>query len=225
MGEWQMILVEPAKTMFSQIGQFLVSFLLVIFILLIGWLIARAIKAVITKVLATLKLDDLADKISLTALLTKGGITYGVSELIGVIFYWLMLLITFVIAINAIGLTIAAELLNRIVLYIPNIIAAIFILILGMFVATILKNIVQTAAKNAGLSQSAFLANLVEIVIIVFAVLIALEQLNIGARIIELIVSIVLASFGLGWALAFGLGCKDIAGKMVADTLEKFKNK
>jgi small-conductance mechanosensitive channel len=129
------------------------------------------------------------------------------------------------VAINAIGLTIAAELLNKVVLYIPNVIAAIFILILGMFVATLLRNIVQTAANNAGLSQSKLLSKIVELIIVVFVTIVALEQLNIGIRITELTLSIILGCIGLGIALAFGLGCKDIAGRYVSDLIEKLKTK
>jgi fumarate reductase subunit D len=129
------------------------------------------------------------------------------------------------VAINAIGLTIAADLLNKVVLYIPNVIAAIFILILGMFAATILKNIVLTASNNAGLSQGKILGKAVELVIIVFAIFVGLEQLNIGIRITELTLGIALGTIGLALALAFGLGCKDIAGKFMDDFLDKLKKK
>ena len=156
-------------------------------------------------------------------MLEKGGITLSLSELIGVICYWLMLLVTFMVAINAVGLTIAADLLNKLVLYIPNVIAAIFILIVGMFVATVLKNIVATAANNAGLSQSKLFAKIVEVIVLVFAILVALEQLNIGIRITELTIGIILGTIGLGCALAFGLGCKDIAARYVNDFLNKIK--
>jgi len=223
MGNWQVVLLEPAKVVLSQVGQFLVNVLLVIVILIIGWIISKAIKALVVRVLKTVKLDTISDKIELKELLEKGGIKYALSDLIGVVCYWLALLVTFVVAINAVGLTIAADLLNRIVLYIPNIIAAIFILILGMFVATVLKNIVQTAANNAGLSQVKLLGRMVEIAAIVFAVAIALEQLNIGAKVIELMISIVLVSLGLGLALAFGLGCKDMAARFMSDVADKFK--
>jgi hypothetical protein len=65
----------------------------------------------------------------------------------------------------------------------------------------------------------------VETVVIVFAVLITLETLNIAPRIVELIISIVLASFGLAFALAFGFGCQDVARKLVNDIMDKFKAK
>jgi len=226
MTDVQLNLVEPAKTVIAQISQFFVNILLVLAILLVGWLIARIIKFLVTKLLKSIKLvDDLSERIGLDDLLSKGGIPYTLSELIGIVFYWLALLITFVMAINAIGLTVANDLLNRMVLYIPNIIAAVFILILGMFVATMLRNIIQTAATNAGLSQAKFLAKLVEVIVVVFAALVTFEQLGIAPRLIELIVSIVLASVGLAFGLAFGFGCQDIAKKTLNDIVDKLKTK
>ncbi len=225
MSNWQVVLLEPAKTILSQISQFLVNVLLVVIILIIGWIIAKIIKTLVTKLLRAIKLDQLSDRIDLDNILAKGGISYSLSELIGVICYWLALLITFVVAINAIGLTVAADLLNRIVLYVPNIIAAVFILILGMFVATLLSSIVKTAANNAGVSQAKLLGKVVEVVVIIFAVAITLEQLGIAAKVIELTISIILASLGLSVALAFGLGCRDLAAKFISDLIENLKSK
>lgn len=216
---------EPALTVLTQIRQFFINILLVLVILIIGWLAAKIIKVLVTKLLKSVKVDDLSEKIELDDLLSKGGIPYTFSELLGIVFYWLGLLITFVVAVNAIGLTIANDLLNRVVLYIPNIVSAIFILILGMFVAIMLRNIVQTAATNAGLAQAKILSKFVEVIVVVFAVLVTFEQLGIAPRLIELIVSIILASFGLAFALAFGFGCQDIARKFLNDTVEKLKSK
>jgi hypothetical protein len=225
MNSWQVVLLEPARTVLAQISQFMVNALLVIIILLIGWLLAKLIRSVVSKTLKTAKLNELSSRIELDKLLSKGGITYSLSELIGGICYWLGLLVTFMVAVNSVGLTVAADLLNKVVLYIPNVVAALFILILGMFVSTLLKNIVQTAASNAGLNQGKLLAQIVETIVIAFAIFVGLEQLQIGIRITELTISIVLGSLGLGLALAFGLGCKDIAGKFVAELAEKLKKK
>ena len=225
MSSWQVVLLEPARNVLTQISQFLVNVLLVIVILIIGWLISKVVKAIVSKALKAVRIDTLASRIELDKMLGKGGITYSLSDLIGVICYWLGLLVTFMVAINAIGLTIAAELLNKVVLYIPNVIAGIFILIIGMFAATALKSIVKTAANNAGLSQGKLLGQIVEIVVIIFTIFIGLEQLNIGIRVTELTVAILLGSLGLGLALAFGLGCREIAGKFVAELVEKLKKK
>ncbi len=225
MSSWQIVLLEPARTVLAQIGQFVINILLVLIILIIGWLISKLIRTVVTKGLRAIKLDELSDRIELEALLEKGGISYSLSELIGIICYWLALLVTFMVAINSVGLTIAADLLNKVVLYVPNVIAAIFILILGMFAATVLRNIVLTAANNAGISQGKLLSKIVEVVIALFVIFVALEQLNIGIRITEMTLGIALGAIGLGLALAFGLGCKDIAGKFMNDFLDKLKKK
>lgn len=225
MSSLQVVLLEPARVVLAQISQFMVNALLVIIILIIGWLFSKVVRSIVSKALKLVKIDDISERIELDKLLSKGGITYSLSDLVAGICYWLGLLITFMVAINAVGVTIAADLLKQVILYIPNVISALFILILGMFVSTLLKNIVRTAAGNAGLSQGRLLAQLVETVVIIFAVLVGLEQLQIGIRITELTVSIILGAVGLGLALAFGLGCKDIAGKFVAETVERLKKK
>jgi len=225
MSSWQVVLLEPARTVLAQISQFIVSALLVIIILIIGWLISKVIKTIVTKALKLIKINEISSRIELDKLLSKGGITYSLADLIGVICYWLGLLVTFMVAVNAVGLTVAADLLNQVVLYIPNVIAALFILVLGMFVSTILKTIVQTAASNAGLNQGKLLAQIVETIVIVFAFFVALEQLKIGISITQVTISIILGSIGLGLALAFGLGCKEIAGKYVAEMVEKLKKR
>jgi len=223
MSSWQIVLLEPARTVLAQIGSFLMNILAVIVILIVGWIVAKVIKSLVTGALRTIKLDELSDRIGLEDVFEKGGIKYSLSELVGVVCYWLMLLVAFMVAINAVGLTIAADLLNRVVLYVPNVIAAMFIIILGMFVATLLSNIVKTAASNAGLSQTKFLGKVVEVVVFIFAAIMALEQLGIGTKLIDLTLSILLGSLGLAAALAFGLGCKDIAGKFIAELADKLK--
>jgi hypothetical protein len=70
-----------------------------------------------------------------------------------------------------------------------------------------------------------FLGRLAEIIVIVFAVLMILEELKIGIRVSEITLSIVLGSVGLAFALAFGLGCRDVAEKFVSDTIDKLKKK
>jgi hypothetical protein len=218
------VLLEPAKVMLTQIGQFLVSILLVIIILIVGWVICKLIKSLVTNILRRVKLDDVSDRIELDSILAKGGVKYSLSELIGVICYWLGILVTFVVALSTVGL-ITPGLVDKIISYIPNIIASIFILIVGMFVASLLKSIVQASVNNAGISHAAFLSRLTEIIVIVFAVLMVLEQLSIGVRISTITVAIFLGSLGLALALAFGLGCRDIAARFVSDLIERVNKK
>jgi hypothetical protein len=221
--DWQAILVDPMKEVIAQAGKFVGKMVLMLVIILVGSIISKGIQSLITKVLKTIKVDDLADRIEIDAALAKGGIKSTLSELIGIVFYWLGLLITFVIAVNAVGLTATADLLSRVVLYVPNIIAATFILIMGLFVSTVMRNIVQTAAANAGISIAKTLANIAQGVILVFAVIITLDQLGINTRIVDNVITIVLAAIGLAAAISFGFGCQGIAAKYMQEWIEKLK--
>lgn len=222
---WEGLLVGPGKAALLQIGTFFLNLGLIILILIVGLVIAKIVRNIVVHILKAVRLDTLSERARLDELLQKGGVKYTLSELLGTICYWLLVLVALVVAVNAVGLSMAAELLNRIILYIPNVIAAIFILVLGSFLARVVGNVVQAASANAGLAQSKFLAKIVEVVIIIFALAITLEQLNIGKTVVGLAVNIILASLGLGFALAIGLGCKDIVGEAVADWIEKFKTK
>ena len=220
------IIVIPVKSMLVQIGGFVSALCAVILILVVGWIIAKIIKNLVVRVLDVLQIDSYAAKVGVDKVLAKGGIKYSISELIGVLSYWVVVLITVVIAMSTVNLNQqAAGLLNTIVLYIPRVISAIFILILGLFFASFVNTAVQTAAANAGVEQSGLLGRLSQLIIIVFTVDIGLRQIQIDISAIENAVVIILGSIGLAFALAFGLGCKDIAGKLTQEFLDKLKSK
>ena len=218
------IVADPVKAMLIAIwGQVpvIVGALLILFI---GWLVAKLIETVVVKTLKALRLDSASDKIGLTNALTQGDIKQTLSELIGVIVYWLVILVVLATALNALNLTIAADILGKFVGYIPSILGAIFILVLGTFLANFVAAIVRTSASNAGIKSSRLLAQIAKVIVIVFAVILAVEQLGIGVAIINLAISILLASIGIGLAIAFGLGSKEIAGKAVSDLVNKLKS-
>lgn len=221
--------LSPAKALLVRFAGIAISAFKVIIVLIIGWVIAKMIKRVVVKFLKTLKVDDFSERINLNNLLLKGGITATVSELIGIICYWILILVTLLLAVNAVGLTQSAALLERVILYVPHVIAAIFILIVGMFFATVLNNMVKTAANNAGITQSPLLGKIVQIVVMAFTVAVSLEQLKIAtltiSSTVSIIVGVVLGSLGLGFALAFGLGCKGIVAKYVEEFIENIKSK
>ena len=220
------LVVAPVKAMLVQAGGFVSALCAVILILLVGWIIAKLVKNVVIRILDVLQIDSYAERVGVDKILAKGGIKYGISELIGVLSYWIVMLIALVIAVSAINLNEqAAGLLNTIILYIPRVISAIFILIIGLFAASFVNTAIQTAAANAGLEQSSLLGRLAQVIIVVFTVDTSLRQIRIDIRAIENAVVIILASIGLAFALAFGLGCKEIAGKLTQEFLDKIKSK
>ncbi len=223
--DWTFVIMESVREMLTRIGIFIPKLIGLLLILITGWLLAKFIEAFIVRSLKLIRLDTLAEKSGTSNFLAKGGIKYTLSELIGVLVYWLVVLMVFITALNAMQWTVAAEVLNVIVGYIPNIIISVFILVLGMFVSTLLGTIIRTAASNAGITQAKMLGQITQIAVIVFASLMALQQLKIETGIILNVINIVLAATGLALGLAFGLGCKDVAGRFVEDIVTKMKKK
>lgn len=223
--DWTFVIMESVREMLTRVGAFIPKLIGVLVILIAGWLIAKVIETVLVRSLKLIRLDTLSEKSGTSNFLAKGGIKYTLSELIGVLVYWIVLLIVIITALNALQWTVAAELLNTVVGYIPNIIVAVFILVLGMFVSTLLGTVIRTAASNAGITQAKLLGQITQAVVIVFAAVIALQQLKIQTTILLSVINIIVAAIGLALGLAFGLGCKDIAGKAVADFLDRLKKK
>jgi hypothetical protein len=226
MMDWKtLFLLDPFKEMFIRFRGFLPTLIKVLFIFIFGWFVAKLIQKLLTRGLKLLRLDVLSERSGIHRFLSKGEIKYTLSELLGILAYWFMMLTVVITAINALNLPVAAEVFERVVLYIPKVIASIFILVLGMFFATFINTTVRTAATNAGVAQARTLGQIAQIMIIIFSIAIASEQLNIGARIVSSAISIFLGAVGLALALAFGLGCKDLAAKSLHDWIEKTKSK
>ena len=217
------VVVDPVKAMFVKVWSYIPAIAGAIVILVIGWLAAKLIEAIVVRVLKAVRLDTVSDKAGIANVLAQGEIKLTLSELVGAIIYWIVILVVLATALNALNLAIAADLISRLVAYVPNILAAIFILVLGSFLANFVATIVRTAASNAGLKKSHLLAQLTHTVLVIFAVVVAIEQLKIASALLVLAVNIILISIGLGIAIAFGLGCKDIAGKFMQDVVNNLK--
>jgi len=218
----QAMFIDPVKAMLTRLAAFLPVLIGALLILLVGWLVARLLQQVLVKALKALRVDDLSRQTGLADILHKGAVPHTFSELTGIFVYWLVLLAALVSAVNTLGLTAAAELLDRVLLYVPNVLAGVIILILGSFFASLVGSLVQTVSANAGIHQGRLLGQVARVALIVFAVEVALEKF-IGTTTLHTQLNIVIAAVAFGASLAFGLGCKDLAGRWVADVVEKLR--
>ena len=216
---------ESLKAFLIRVGNFVFPTLIgVVLILVVGWLFAAWLQTILVKLLKATPLDAAAEKVGVNDFLQKGDIRHTLSELLGVFLYWLIILATLLAALNALGLNEAAKLLERVLAYVPNVLAGVIVLILGLFFSTLVGATVQTSAANAGMSQAKGLGQIARMAVIIFASAIALEKFF-SSMIIQTTFSIVVAAISFGVALAFGLGCKDIAGKYVAEFIDKLKRR
>ena len=102
--------MEPVQAMWTRVVGFLPTLVSVIVVLIVGWMIAALIQKVITRFLKLARLDTASEKTGIANILTKGDINYTLSEIIGVLVYWLVMLVVILIAVNALQLTVAGGL-------------------------------------------------------------------------------------------------------------------
>ena len=138
--------------------------------------------------------------------------------------YWLVILAALLIAFNGLGLTTITELLGRIVWFVPNVFVAILVLAFGAYFARFVGDAVAAYCLNIKLQDAAFLGKLAQYAIMVFVVLIALDQIQIGGDIVRQSFLIILAGIVFAFALAFGLGAREEAGAQVREWRNKRKH-
>lgn len=223
MGGWVRLLKEPIIAMATKIWTYVPNVIAAAIILAAGLMLSKIIAGIIGRVLKISKIDVASEKSGLAKILKIGEIKPALSEILEKLIYWILVLIVAATTAQALKFTAATDLITRLIAYIPNIISAILVLAIGSFLASILGSFVSAATKNAGIKKANLLTQIVKAALIIFAVAIALEQLQIGKTIVTQVVSIVLLSIGAGFAIAFGLGCKDTVGRMVNDFLNSFK--
>jgi hypothetical protein len=217
---WANLVVDPVKEMLTQVLGYLPKLLGALLILIIGWIVARIIRRVIDEVLKIVRLDSLADKAGITAVLEKGNVKITTRQVVSGLVYWLIMIMVFAMAVDALELGTASEqVLANLFKYIPNVIAAMLAIIVGMFLATFVAGIVRLAAANANMQRPDVLAGICRWVIIIFTATVALTQL--GITFVEKTFQIVLGGVVLAAAIAIGLGAKDAVARYIEELRQK----
>jgi len=200
------MLLEPVRVFLEQVGTFLPRLALTLVVLIAGWLLAKVARFAIVRSLRAVNFHVLTERAGMDAFLAQGGIESDTTDIFGLLIYWLVILAALIIAFNGLGLTYITELLRQVVLFVPNLIAALLILAFGGYFARFIGNTVIAYCRNVGMQDAALLGKLAQYAIVTFVVLIALDQVQIGGEIVRESFLIILAGVVFALALAFGLG-------------------
>ncbi|MHB1246908.1 MAG: mechanosensitive ion channel family protein [Sulfuriferula sp.] len=217
------IFLASIASFWTQLAAFLPQLMAAIVLLFVGWLVAKLVRAGMVKLLHALQFDKLSERSGVEAFLKQGQLEVSLSGLLAGLMYWLIILIVIVTVSNSLGLHIVAELFNRIVLYIPNIIVAIFVLVLGAILARFINRLIFAYLSNIGVQGALTISTLSEYATLIFVFFVALEQLNIGKELLTAAFIIGFGAVGLAFALAFGLGGRDWAAGVIARMTQKRK--
>jgi hypothetical protein len=211
------MLIEPIRTSLHQVGEFLPRVLVAIVIVVGGWLVAKAVRFAIGKMLRAVNFNVVTEKAGIDTFLQQGGSEINASNVLALLAYWLVILASLMVAFNSMGLTHVTDLIERIVLFVPKVMVAVLILAFGAYFARFIGLALTTYCKNVGIGDAEVLGRVALYAIMVFVILIALDQLGLG-EIIRQTFLILIAAVALGLALAFGLGGQ----KRAAEFLERW---
>ena len=209
------LLIEPIRVFLRQVGDFLPRLALAGLVLIGGWLLAKAVRFAVVKGLRAVNLNVITERSGLDGFLRQGGLEADTADLLALLAYWMVILAALVIAFNGLGLTYITDLIGRVVLFVPKVIVAVLILAFGAYFAAFIGGTVTAYCRNVGIRDAELLGRLARYAIVTFVVLIALDQVNVGGDIIRQSFLILLAGIVLALALAFGLGGRVWAARML----------
>lgn len=214
-------LAAAMALLFSAIPK-IIGFLLII---VAGWFIASLIERGLAAVLRSIHFNDLSQRAGLTDFIRKMGMNTDAAGMIGLVVKWFVRLIALVVAFDALGLPAVSEVLRQLLLWLPNVVVALVVLVIGGLAARGLSNVVRGAASEAGLSNANFLSKAASVVVWAFAIVVAVNQLGIATELVNTLFMAVVGALALGLGLAFGLGGRETAAEILNKWYAKGKEK
>jgi len=205
------IIIGPSDRLLERLLQFLPDIFIAILIFVTGIGLGMVLRSISLRVLRAIKLDKISERSGAVEMMQKGGIKEPVSHILARIIGWVTIIGFSIVSLRTLNVPAIEGILERFILYLPNIFVAGIILFLGYFLANFFGRAALIAAVNAGFRMSSMAGRLVKLSIFSLAVTMALEQLGIGRETIIIAFAIIFGGIVLALSLAFGLGGRDIA--------------
>jgi hypothetical protein len=212
--------LESLEQFWNQFRDQMPKFLAALLLFIVGWIIARILEKSAAKFFRAIKLEIIAEKAGIEDFLYRGGVKFTTSTLLAKLIYWFVMFTMTLAILNSIGLQSAEELFNKMVLYLPNVVVAFMVLLFGTLFAKFAQSASGAYLNNIGMKGAEGMGYVVKYAILIFVFSMALEQLNIGGLILVSAFQIAFGAFCLALALAFGLGGREWAAKV----LDRFWN-
>ena len=213
---WTQSLVAAMTALWTKIANFIPNLFGALVVVLLGFVVAKLLDALLSKLLAKLGLDRLMGGTGLTKILARVGIQVPISTLIGKIVYWFVLLVFLVSAAQSLGLDRVSSALDLLTVYLPKVFGALLVLLAGVLLAQVLNGLVRGAAESVGFDYAGGLGRVTQGLVIIISISVAISQLEVKTDLLNHVIVIVLITVGLAIALAMGLGSREIAGQILA---------
>ena len=220
MTEWSAQLrdsvVESLSALASTVAQFIPSLVGATAILMLGYLLSKVLQRVARGVLSKLRLDDACARAGMVDSLEKVGVSVSPSEMMGKLVFWLFMLTTLICASDALGLENVSRTIDSFVGYLPHVMGAALIVVIGLMLANFVRKLVEGAADRIGFEYAKPVGSLVYGMLLIVIGTLAIGQLQIETALLNRVIEIVLIAVGAALALSLGFGTRETARNVVA---------
>lgn len=216
MAGWVDGLTDAITTSLTQILIFLPTVILALLLLGLGYVLAWLVSIVVTRVLQFAGFDRLLSRTAIQTLLERSGTRQKISEILGMIGFWIIFLVFLIKASETLHLAIVSDALTTIAYYIPKIGVAVLVLILGLIAANFVRELITMTCSSAGITHGTIVAQAVYVAVVLLIVVTAIDVLGIDTQLLNNTIVILLAGLIGGAALSFGLGSRTAVANLIA---------
>jgi hypothetical protein len=222
---WADVILFSLQNLWQGFVLFLPSLLGAVIVFFVGLVIAAGLGKIIEKLVDALKVDRLLDQLGLGRILERGDIRLHSGRFVGVLVQWFFIIVTLLAVSDILSLEAFSDFLTQVLLYVPNVVIAVLIMLAGVVVAAFSARVVRASVMAARLHAAHFLGALTRWSILVFAFLAALSQLGIAGALVNTLIMGFVAMLAIAGGLAFGLGGRDAAAAWLEKLRSEMANK
>jgi len=212
---WTEVTISAFQSLWEELISFLPNFLGALIVFFIGWAIAVGLQKLITQLLRALRIDPILEKIGTAKFFERAEIKMDFAGWIGTFVKWFLILVFLLAATDILKLGDVSVFLRSVLGYIPNVVVAIVVLLLAIWLASVLKRIVHASVSASNIRAAAFLGTVTHWAILIFGLFAALIQLGIAPVLLQTVITGVIAMLAIAGGLAFGLGGKEAASNFL----------
>jgi hypothetical protein len=216
LNQWSDVLSLSFQNLWVGVINFVPNLVVALVILVLGWLIGALLGRAVAQVFRSLKVDDALRRAGFESFLHRGGVRLDSGAFLGALVKWFVIIVFLVAAFDVLGLAQVNLFLQEVVLgYLPRVLAAALVLLVGGVVGDIASRLVVTAAKTAGVASAHFAGAVAKWAVWVFAILVALSHLGIATAFSQTLFTGVVIAISLALGLSFGLGGQEAASRYI----------
>lgn len=215
---WADVITKSFQDLWVGVIDFIPELIVAIIVFILGWIIGAVLGKAVAQIIRSLKLDNALRGAGVESAVNRAGFNLDSGAFIGGLIKWFVIAVFLIASLDVLGLNQVNVFLERVVLnFLPNVIVAVLIMLVGVVIAEAMQNIVIGAARSAHMRSAHFLGVLTRWAIWIFAALAALYQLGVASAFVQTLFTGIVVALSLAFGLAFGLGGQDEAARYLAN--------